>query len=501
MKRILTLTLALAFVLGAVGAAKAVDVKVKGNFEFAFGHVGSEGGAERKAYFGAPGEDSMQGDEWQARQRTRIQIDFIASEQLKGVLHFEIGDLNWGRNGSGGASGGGLDADGVNVKTKSAFIDWLIPHTEVAVRMGIQPLALPFAGPGGSNPIFYADVAGITVSAPINDMFSVVAFWARPFDAYGSDIDSNGNVQHYNDETDMFGLVLPIKGQGWGVTPWGVLANVGNNSGFYQYYLPAAVAGSQAAPNQSDNGSDLAWWAGTAIEIKMFDPLTFGMDVAYGRVNKQDLDFRAGTVRGTPTTPAFSMNAGTRGWFIDAALNYKLDWATPGIFGWWSSGDDMDDVEDGWLGRIATLGGDMGFKASSFGFAGSNGRGADDVISQSGAGTWGIGAQLANFSFLDPKLSHTLRVLYYQGTNDADVAQAFGGKFRNKFDDIYMTDKDSAWEVNFEHTYKMYENLTVYLEMGYIRLDMDADTWEGVLSSDARKDNMWKSQLLFKYAF
>lgn len=34
-----------------------------------------------------------------------------------------------------------------------------------------------------------------------------------------------------------------------------------------------------------------------------------------------------------------------------------------------------------------------------------------------------------------------------------------------------------AWEVNFDHEYKIYENLTMIVEMGLIRLNLDEDAW------------------------
>ncbi len=496
MKRIMVLSLALAFVLGAVGAAQALEMKARGNFEFAFGHASADGYAERARAMGRQPGDSMQGDSWIARQRTRVQIDFIASEQLKGVLFFEIGDLNWGRNGSGGFAGGALDADGVNIKTKRAYIDFLVPQTDVAVRMGIQGVALPSAT-GMGNPLLNVDVAAVSVTAPINDMFGVTAFWARPFDAYGTDPGNNS----YDDEVDMFGLILPVKGEGWAFTPWGIYANVGSASGLYNYMYGD---GTHANTVTSENEHAAAWWAGAAFELKMLDPLTFGVDVAYGRINKDDLTGLSLPGASAPfsITSANDGNVGSRGWFVDAALNYKLDWATPGLFGWWSSGDDYDDLTDkGWLGRIPTLGGDVGFKPTSFGFAGSNGRGTDDVVSQVGAGTWGVGAQLADVSFVD-KLSHTLRVAYYQGTNDHEIVKN-GVSLPTRFDDMYLTDKDSAWEVNFDHKYDIYENLTTYLELGYIRLDLDKDTWRDGkgLSKDARESDMWKAQLMFNYRF
>ena len=54
---------------------------------------------------------------------------------------------------------------------------------------------------------------------------------------------------------------------------------------------------------------------------------------------------------------------------------------------------------------------------------------------------------------------------------------------------------DAAWEVNFDHQYKIYENLTAYLELGYINLDLIRNHFQ----SDT--DDAWKAQVGFKYEF
>ena len=326
MRRIVVLTLALAFVLGGISAAKAdgIDVKVKGQWDFAFGWATNVGWSDSIHHERAGRND----DDFIARSRVRTQINFITSEYLQGVLMFEIGGLDWGRdNGSkvGGRSGGGIDADGVNVKTKRAFLDWIIPNTEVSVRMGIQGVSLPMAN-GYCNPVFSADVAGIVVNTPITEMFGVTAFWLRPFNRTLND----GANNYWNDEMDMFGLTLPITGDGWSVTPWGMYSRIGNASEFFDYYGMGDIynADGRAELNSGAN----AWWAGISTQIDIWDPLTFGFDIMYGHQSKADIDiWNPDVARGNIFR---TTEYGTRGWFVDAALNYKLDWGTPGIFGW-----------------------------------------------------------------------------------------------------------------------------------------------------------------------
>ncbi|WP_027187095.1 outer membrane homotrimeric porin [Desulfovibrio cuneatus] len=500
MKRISTLLLSAAMLFGTVGAAQAVDIKAKGQFEFVFGW-GKNLGGSKGFNSNAAHQDFI------ARQRVRTQVNFIASEFLQGVLMFEIGDTDWGRtrNGNTGpSSGGALDADGVNVETKRAYIDWIVPNTDLSIRMGIQGLALPSAT-RFNNPVFDADVAAITASYKFNDMFALTGFWARPFDAYNDRYADNGNGRRLDDSVDMFGLVAPITGEGWALTPWTVMANIGNQSGYAEYIMAKDnLNGLGRGIRDVENDRAFAWWLGTGFELTMFDPLTFGMDVMYGRMG--DLEgLNVGARPDGVANPDNNFTARARGWFLDARLDYKLDWATAGIFGWWSTGDDAEDqrydangnMTHAKLGRMPVVGVDTGFAPTSFGFSGTKTRGDDNAVSQTGMGTWGIGVQLADMSFIDD-LKHTLRVSYYKGTNDRDLARGdgpFGSNTRYGVDSLYLTTGDAAWEVNFDHQYKIYENLTAYLELGYINLDLIKNHFQ----SDS--DDAWKAQVGFKYEF
>lgn len=84
MKRIVTLLLAAGLVLGAAAGSQAADIKAKGLWEFTW-------------ELGTPSFEKHTGqDTFGARQRLRTQIDVVASESLKGVMFFEIGDQNLG---------------------------------------------------------------------------------------------------------------------------------------------------------------------------------------------------------------------------------------------------------------------------------------------------------------------------------------------------------------------------------------------------------------------
>jgi len=532
------LTLALAFVLGSVIAAKAegIDVKVKGQWDFLFGWATNDG-------WGGTNSTTSNGisrDPFSAAQRVRTQINFIASEYLQGVLIFEIGDLYWGGAGVGGgrgnnatagrSSGAAIDADGVNVETKHAYLDWLIPNTPVSVRMGIQPIFLP-AGPL-KNPVMTADVAGVLVSSPIIEgpvSVATTAFWLRPFDNYSRD---PGKAKQF-DEMDVFGLIVPVKAQGWSVTPWGAYAYIGSQSGYLDYqYGRSPVGNTYAEANQTRaqnagstfsalsgytkntaNDQSGAYWLGLNFELTQYDPIKWTFDAIYGGLRR--IEARGGEFE-TLSNASGNGKMSTRGYFLVSTLDYKMNWGTPGIFGWYASGDSARGAAASHYGQMPTISGDTGFAPSHFGFRGAEPYIANrGYIANNGTGMWGVALQVANMSFIED-LKHTIKLLYYRGTNNSalggdhlngggrytvdGVSRDHGLRRGGAYAEVYMTRKDSAWEVNFDHEYKIYENLTALLELGYIRLRLDQEVW-GKGSNSKNSDNAMKGQLQFRYSF
>ena len=129
MKKLRWLVVLAAMLFTTAANADGVDVKVKGEWDFAFGWANNTNFRNNRDSKNTLGGGYRDDDNFIARQRIRTQINFIASEHLQGVLMFEIGDIDWGNGGDnanskvGQGSGGNLDADGVNVKTKRAYLN------------------------------------------------------------------------------------------------------------------------------------------------------------------------------------------------------------------------------------------------------------------------------------------------------------------------------------------------------------------------------------------
>jgi len=484
MKRIVTLLLAAGLVLGAAAGSQAADIKAKGNWTFSW-QLGDNGLLKHK-----------DGDKFTAKQRLRTQIDVIASESLKGVLFLEMGDQNWGNN----AQGASLGTDGKIVKVRYSYVDWVIPQTDAKVRMGLQNFSLP--GFTSNSPILgggSADGAGITLSGQFTENVGASLFWLRAEnDNNGEYTDGkavkSGQFGHSpSNAMDFVGLTVPLTFDGVKVTPWAMYGAIGRDSfdgantedALLQTMLPVGTPALYGA--NGDRHGD-AWWVGVASELTYFDPFRVALDAAYGSVDM-----------GSYRKDNKNFDAQRAGWFASILAEYKMDYFTPGILFWYASGDDsnayngserMPVVEGSWT-------------ASSYGFDGNFGRDACDMIGLSNDGKMGVYLQAKDISFMED-LTHVFRVGFVKGTNNTEMARHGGAAIHNDAVEplgrqLYMTTADKAWEVNFDTEYKIYKDLTLAVEIGYINLDLDKGVWGK--DADLYRENNVRGAVSLQYVF
>lgn len=530
MKKLATLLIAAGLVFGATApAANAIDFKAKGEWVMSFDY-GQNGN-----FTGGHGQTGYNGkeDEFEAKQRLRLQVDAVASENLSGTVFFEIGNTTWGKSDQGGA----LGADQTIVEVRRAYIDWMVPNTELKVRMGLQGMSIPSFTMKKSQ-VFEDDVAGITLSYQFTDNVGVTAFWARPYnDNYsGGDASQSiwGNEDDYKsnflDNVDAFGLLIPLTFDGIKVTPWGMIAAIGPNAlrgdadsgsiddpffgttdkdflgtSYNQLgagLLPAwGITGS--GPNHAVQMSKLdqyatAWWAGLTADITYFDPFRIAFDFMGGGVSWDD------------------SRLNRAGWMATLLVEYKMDWGIPGIIGWYASGDNSNLGDGSERMPYLSLGnGDNEF--SNFAFDGHPYIAREGALSQSMTGTWGVGLRVKDVSFIED-LKHTLRVNLIGGTNDHGIYKqlakrgyGIGHYTVNNSDEygvagMYLTDQDTVLEIGLHNEYKMYENFTIMLDANYLALWL-ADTkydntrrWlNGTTHSESR--DAWNVNVSFVYSF
>ena len=503
MKKLMTLALAAAMMLGAATGANAIDFKAKGQWimSFDYGMHGNFGESKAKNNSGFGKNE----DEFEARQRVRLQLDAVASEALSGTVFFEIGDQVWGQNDNGGA----LGADGKVVELKRAYIDWMVPQTDLKVRMGIQGIALPSFTTNASQ-IMDDDVAAISLNYQFNENVGLTAFWARPYnDNYGYKYNSTtGDNKNYMDNMDMFAVLLPLTFDGVKVTPWVMYAAMGPgmfndggtklNGNAWDRAASGMISGAFGYDNVDTYGN--AFWAGVTGEVTYWDPFRIAWDVNYGSAAYENE----------------KMNR--EGWLASLLLEYKLDWGTPGLYGWYSTGDDNNPRNGSERMPVVSANGNNQF--SNFAFNGNPYIAREGILGSTMVGTWGIGARLKDVSFLED-LKHTLRVNFMGGTNAPKMAKYVRGydHFDKRgvwdvaeggfsYDPIYLTTEDYALEVGLTNTYKMYDNFTIMLDAAYIAmwLDDSRNTWgKNPMNGFANDRNgvydAWNVNLSFVYSF
>ena len=513
MKKLMTLALAAAMMMGVATGANAIDFKAKGQWimDFNYGMHGKFGESKAAANSGYSRNGNHE-DEFEATQRVRLQLDAVASEALSGTVFFEIGDQVWGDNDNGGA----LGADGKVVELKRAYIDWMVPQTDLKVRMGIQGIALPSFTTNASQ-IMDDDVAAISLNYQFNENVGLTAFWARPYNdnaGYKSSDAGSTKWDNYMDNMDMFAVLLPLTFDGVKVTPWVMYAAMGPGM-FNEWKHPEdktkKFSGGNAWTRASNGlvsgfaGTDPldtygnAFWAGVTGEVTYWDPFRIAWDVNYGSAAYADE----------------KMNR--EGWLASLLLEYKLDWGTPGLYGWYSTGDDNNPRNGSERMPVVSANGNNQF--SNFAFNGNPYIAREGVLGSTMVGTWGIGARLKDVSFLED-LKHTLRVNFMGGTNAPKMAKYVSdyapfekrgvkavdeGSF--SYDPMYLTTDDYALEIGLTNTYKMYDNFTVMLDAAYVALWLDdsTSTWgknpgRSALGGDGVYD-AWNVNLSFVYSF
>ena len=332
----------------------------------------------------------------------------------------------------------------------------------------------------------------------------LTALWMRPL----NDNYTGTDRVNYHDNMDLFALMVPLTFDGVKVTPWAMYGMAGANTNFltstspYARYINNGFKGEDTTTGKAYGSM---FWAGLPISLTLWDPLNVELDINYGYVESM------GRYAAERADNTFARMGDTKreGWLVKALVEYKMDWGTPGIFGWYASGDD-GNVKNGSerMPSISACGNFMSFMGD-----GNYGWSTSDSLydrNMSYAGTWGIGLRIHDLSFVED-LKHSFRVAYWGGTNSPSMAkyvnssygwQNFNPDGYGEKDGPYLTTNDGLLEFNLVNSYQIYENLEANLELGYIVNMMDDDTWKRSYRNDSyKKQDAWKAQLIFAYSF
>jgi len=469
----LGLVLLVALVMGAT-AANAATIKAAGSWQV-------DAAVTNNNDFSDVSKDNA----FSIGQRMRTAFQFIANENLKGVLETQMGTSAWGNGalqvGSGrspnttaGVTASTLGAGQGNFLLRKGYIDFKWPNTKVNFLVGYQSLALPTAFGVGSA-ILDDHVAGAAVVVPVNNNISVVGGYVRPYDSntYGATAAVNRN----GTSTDAAFLITNLDYTGFKVAPFVAYANSGAHTTGAGATGGTMLSGIKAPLVSTQDGFQ-GYWAGAAFTMTAFEPVKVMADLNYGKANFNNNNTKSGR----------------SGWLGDIAVDYTgLSMMTPEVFFAYSSGEGSNGVKSD---RMPSLTGEN-FSYGTFWMQGGDSL-ANSYQGPGALGFWAAGVSLKDIKLID-KLSHTVHLIYFKGTNN----KAFAGQIGQSGYGSILTTKDSLVEFDLNSKYQIYEELSLGLELGYINANFDKSLWSaatgwnsGQLSKDA-----YKATFLLNYSF
>lgn len=392
-----------------------VDYVARGQWIMSFGY-GEDGKfikSDRISGF-LPGQDNFN-----SRQKVAFQLEAAASDQLCGQVNFDIGDIIWGQNESGGA----LGADSAIVKLANAYISWSPLKLPLKVRMGIQSIKTPALASG--NSIFNGSVGVVVANWEFSDWFSTTLAWARP---YNDNYAPNTASQGFLDNVDAFELLFPLQFEKARLIPWAACAFIESNASripgdAYPFGNFSAMGGdagnfregmfpvggarhrdfSDANGQRAVSSRASSFWAGLTGEFDPLPHLRLSFDFMFGQ-NSWPGDTRLNR----------------SGWLATVNIDSANNWGIPGIYGWYASGDDANPANGS--ERLPALDPGNSINYSPLAYDGASYIERDALIGNNLAGTFGIGLKAANLHILG-KVSQIIRANYIRGTNSSGMAR------------------------------------------------------------------------------
>ena len=444
MKKTASLVFGMLFLCGGVSAADAGDVKLFGSMSHMF-----------------MTDHSFMTEKFQPLtfgSAVQMGFQYIASENLSATVILEAGGGDQHTYFSEWGSGPKM-LSGESFKIKHAYLDWIVPSTKIAVRMGLMSWATPHwaNGPMAHPPI--PEVAGVTVNIPVNQMFTINAGWFRGNNNQGLPElfgTANGTAYYGYNGRDYFYLGATAAGRGFVVQPWFLYDRMASHN--YGLDSDAHLAPNWMPVNKAYDPRPGAhtWNIGIGGQISAFDPFVIEFNAAYGKQHNPgkiwwtNVNSNAYPQGGLP-------NRSGKGFGLKANVGYKTKYGTPTFDAWYYSGDKRN--EEVRTGHMPHNGGSNNIaimRTNRSMFVG------DGVGNPRVTGTWGAALSWKNFSFL-PGLAHTAIVSFWKGTNNV----RYGNLDRGTHDFNYMTTDDRYVEADLITTYQIYPQLTVGLELAY----------------------------------
>ncbi|MGA6993069.1 MAG: hypothetical protein WBX50_04140, partial [Candidatus Deferrimicrobiaceae bacterium] len=377
--------------------------------------------------------------------------------KVKGVYAIELGALRFGAGGSVGKSvGGSFSGDGVNIETRWAYTDFELPGTDFRFRVGLQTHAV--------NPLFWAESA-MGVKFYTDNWYLA---WMRPKDTQSVAGDSwgDGDLDAFTARYDM--KMEPVK-VGFFLNYFTQDVNSASKPVALTGFMDAdQVYAVDSLPSSNFNmfaiGIDGDWSAGTS-----FGKVFAAWDLIYENGSLDDM-----TTDGGVTT----RNLDLSGYMLHGDLGVSFGAATVTYSVYYASGDDNPNDND--LDAYMEVDTDANYSI----ILNEGGYTDDDYFSDHYApfGDKGIFVNKLALDFQASKKTKVgASVLYILTAEDVTLV---GGK----------TDDSVGLEFDAYVSHKLYDNLEVALNFGFLAADDVMDRYEEVAKEDGNSDiDVWRS--------
>jgi hypothetical protein len=482
MKRLGGLLLFTTLMLGCASFASAAtevkmvgDARVHANFWSKFDYTGWNNNGTKTA------------DSFVIWERFRLRTDFIANENLKFRFGIRLQNRIWGNDTLT------VDNPTTAIDVYQAFLQFKWPGTDIVFSIGMQDFDLPISNPMlASSPVIGGTrLAAAAVTIPVVDAFKIMGGFARLLD---TNKDFDPTTRQVADELDAYFLILPITVEGFAATPWAMIGVAGRDAGyntlgtgsnrFSSETLSTNLfsAGTLVAPGGFRNTQNVYWWAGSTFSVTALDPFKFYADFIYGEGNGGD---RGKNRRG--------------GLFLDVAAEYTgWDMLTPQLTFWYSTGEDssmrngserMPTVVQNWGPSTSFM-----FDCSQLLVSGN--------MALNPTGSWGFAASLNKMTFIQD-LTHRITFTYARGTNSPRAlrqANALWGTGNYVQIGRDLTTDEYVLGINFDHEYKIYENLSAVVETGWAHGQFQKSVWGRRFVNQTGSDP-WKVAFGLTYKF
>lgn len=380
---------------------------------------------------------------------------------VKGVYAVEIGGIRFGDS----TKGGGYSGDGVNVETRWAYTDFMLGNGRL--KVGLQPWAV--------NPYLWTETAtAVKYDASAGNVdFSVG--WARGKEYFNTTTDD----AFIEDQDAILGRVNFGIGDGSKVGAF-VLYQSSNPS----QSTPGAINSMGWQVKKFGDVDMNIWTGGVDGKLMTAGPLFVNWDLMYqnGQIeNATFTDSFSGTTSGAITD--FDLSA----YFAHVDVGAKLGKVTITYTGWYASGDDTAD--DGDFDAFLTTDVDR----------------TDSIVLMEGGYTDDRYFSERN-TFYDKGMFLNKLAADFQVNDKTKVGGAV--LYMVTAEDVKYTDSDGVarsssdlgLELDAYISYKMYKNLEIALNAGYLFSGDAMDVFETTTNGSSDED-IFRSTARFRYSF